>query len=82
MEIRVDTAEFDAKNRREVEIESAKGRKHCPTSEHNVKMPNYVKCIVEKDVHSCMRNAHTTNAPRNEKKNKRKSEQQREFQNE
>jgi hypothetical protein len=23
---------------------------------------------VEKDVHSCMRNAHTTNAPRNEKK--------------
>ena len=75
MEVGVNSAEFDTKNGWEVEIESTKWRKHGTTCKHDVEMTYYVKGVMKEDIHTGMRDAHSTDSTWNKKKNKSECEE-------
>jgi len=68
MKVTPNSTILTTKNSREVEIKRSERGKHCGSGKHYVEMTNNVERIVEKDIHTSMRNSHPTNTSRDEEK--------------
>jgi len=71
MHVGVHTAITYSVNGREVEIDGAEDSYHTRSGQHNVEMTDYIKSVMEQDIHTSVCYAHTGNSSRHKEEDKR-----------